>query len=291
MLIRMLACFTGLFAEAPGDGAAAGGGDGATQAAAGDGKPAAGAPAGAQKADDGQGKPAAGAAESVATLEPVIGEGEPAAVTVEDQRKYLVEKGGKADEIAKLTDADLKTQFDAKKAEEVKPAAAAGELEITPPEGMKLEDLDQAELGKFKEIMLDDKLSPSERASKLVAMHATQLRAAAEQPMQLWFKTQKEWQDKVNADTEIGGAALSQNRANMSKAITDIMGDQATETFEALKFTGAANHPAIVRLIARMSKAFVEGSLTAGAAPGTAKRGTAASIAAMYPSASNHQPG
>lgn len=263
-----------------------------TAAAAGDGKPAAAAAASTASSAGADGKPAAGAAASVAALEPVIGatEGEAAEPTVDEQRAYLVEKGGKADEIAKLDEAALKAQFDLKKGEEGKALEAKpGELDVKLPEGIKEEDLDAKQFASFKEIMQDDKLSASERASKLIELHATELRAAAEKPMQVWFTTQKAWQDEVKADAEIGGAALDTNRANMAKAITDIMGDKANETFDALKFTGAANHPAIVRLIARMSKAFVEGTLTAGAAPGTASKGLAQSIQAMYPSATGNQ--
>lgn len=233
-----------------------------------------------------------GAAKALADLAPLVDGGDgkeaSAAVTADDQRKFLVEKGGKADELAKLSEAELKTKYDEAKTadgQEAKP----GEITITVPEGI---EIDEKTLGDFKAILSDDKMKPSDRAQKLIEMHASALKAVSEAPLNLWYDTQVKWQGEVKADKELGGANLDANRAAMAKAISGVMGDKAAETFEALKYTGAANHPAIVRLLSRVSNLLVEGDLVSGAAPRAAKsKGFASAVAAMYPSASGSQAG
>lgn len=294
---HMYEALRGLFAENAAAPAAGGGAAAAAVVADPAAAPVAAAPAAAPGAappakidDKAAAAPAAGdAASKVAALDPLIDPkaAPPVVVTPDDQKKLLIEKGAKAEDLDKLKPEELQAKYDeAKKADEGKPAAPA-DYEIKVPEGI---EIDEKAVTDFKAIMADDKLSPADRANKLVEMHAAALKASAEKPMQLWFDTQKKWQDEVRADKEIGGTNLDANRSNIAKAITDIMGDQAAATFEALKYTGAANHPAIVRLFARMSKVFVEGGPAAGSAPGAGhSKDFATRVAAMYPSATGSQ--
>lgn len=218
--------------------------------------------------------------------EPLIAKVEPAAaaVSVDDQRKYLSEKGGKAEDLAKLSDADLQKQYDAAKGAEAALAAVKPEdITVTLSEGVTL---DEKTMGDFKAIVADPKLTTQERAQKLADLHVSALKGAAEAPYKLWAETQTKWQGEVKADKELGGTNFDTMRSTIAKAITDVGGPDADAIFEAFKYTGAANNPAIVRLVYRMSKALVEGDPVAGGAPADLKdKGFAASVAAMYPSA------
>lgn len=297
----------GCFAENPGAGAGAGGaaaGAGAPAAGGAPGNAAAGAPAGGAGAPAAAaGKPAAGAgagaptaAEQLDTIESIIADDPEAAaaagkVSAEDQRKYLVEKGGKADDLAKLDEAALQKAYDAQKTKDAAPAAKPGDIEIKVPDGI---EIDEKVLTDFKALLSDDKLTPAERGQKLIEMHSQALQAAAkaatEAPVQMWYDTQKKWNEEVRADKEIGGEALKATQANIAKVITEVMGPDAKKTFEAMKLTGAANHPAICRLMARVSKLFVEGDGIAGNALSSAKsRSFAQRVANMYPSATGSQ--
>lgn len=222
----------------------------------------------------------------VSTDPPSIIGGEPAPVVIsaDDQRKFLIEKGGKAEELAKLNDADLKTKFDAAKAAaEVKPAVVKPEdIKITVPDGITIDDKTMSDL---KAVIADSNITPTERAQKLVDMHVAALKASVETPLQQWRDTQTKWQGEIKADSEIGGSKLPQTMANMTKAITQVMGADTPAVIAAFRDTGAGNHPAIVKLIARMSQAYVEGKHEAGGAPSSAQPSTQKTLQAMYPSA------
>jgi hypothetical protein len=276
----------GLFVDAPapagGGGAPAAPAAAAAPAPAPEAKPAAPAP---------EAKPAAAAAAAApapeAKKDDIIAAVEPAKASADDMRKYLVEKGGKDEDVKKLSDADLEKQFTEAKAKE-QPAAKPGEvkvedIKVTVPEGI---EIDEKLMGDFKGLIADAKLSPQERAQKLVDLHASALKAAADKQQQVWTDTNEKWKGEVRADKELGGTNLEATRSTISKAITEVMGKDAASTFDAFLFTGAANNPAIVRAMFRMSKLIVEGDPVAGGAPAEAK-GLASTLASMYPSANN----
>lgn len=269
------------------DGASAGGNAGAGGVAQAGAGADTGKTGGAAQAGD---KPAGSAAENLAKLDGVIDATAkpPEVVNPEDQKALLIKNGAKAEDVDKLKPEELQAKYDEAKAAEGKPPAEKGELKITMPEGV---EIPEADLANFKAILSDDKMKPEERGQALLEMHAKALKAAGEQPLQLWFDTQVKWQGEVKADKELGGTNFDVTRANMAKAVSEVMGADAAATFEALKFTGAANHPAIVRLVARFSKAYVEGTPVGGAAPGSvANKDFASRVAAMYPSATGSQP-
>lgn len=208
---------------------------------------------------------------------------EPAKPTADEQRKFLADKGGKAEDIAKLTEAELQAKFDEAKGADAT-ATAAKEIDVKLPEGFTVDD---KVLGDFKALLADAKLTPTERAQKLVDMHASALKAVTEAPQKAWDELNTKWQGEVKADKELGGTNFDTMRSTIAKAITDVGGSEAAAIFEAFKTTGAANNPAIVRLVYRMSKALVEGGPAAGGAPASKGKGFAAAVQAMYPSAKN----
>lgn len=297
-----------------GAAAAAPGGGGSAAAAAGGGgdkgaAPAAGAAAGAAAAapvGDKGGAPAAGkdgdkgaqpAAGKGDEFEPVIGKGEakPAAgeptkaPTVDEQRKFLTEKAGlKADEVAKLGEAELKTKYDEAVAAEAAKATKIDLTKLTAPEGIQLKPEAVKELA---DVLVDAKLTPQERAQKLIDAHGAALKEAVEANFNAWRDLQKTWQAEIKADKEIGGDKYNASRAAITNAVTQIMGKDADATFEAFKATGAGNNPLIVRLMARIGNLLAEGTHVSGDAPGAAKtKSFAQRVAAMYPSASGSQP-
>lgn len=200
------------------------------------------------------------------------------AVSLDDAKKYLAEKGAKAEDLAKLDEAAIRAKYDEAKAIEAKP----GEIQIKLPEGFTL---DEKVAGEFKAVLADEKLSAQDRADKLIEMHAAALKQATEASHELWRKTQETWQGEVKADPEIGGPNFDPMRARVAKAIDEIGGEQAAKIREAFDFTGAGNNPEIIRFVDRLAKAVVEsgpvhGSPAAGAA---AKDKNAAAI--LYPTA------
>lgn len=191
----------------------------------------------------------------------------PAATTVDEQRAYLVEKGGKAEDIAKLADADLKKAFDEKKAADVKAAALPvkpEDIKITVPEGIKI---DEAQMTAIKGILADATLTPEQRGQKLVDLHAKALQAAANEPYAEWDKTQAQWQKDVKADKEIGGANFDPMQAGIGKLITKLGGGDANKIREAFVFTGAGNNPEIIRLLHRAAQALNEPGHVGGSKP------------------------
>jgi hypothetical protein len=210
---------------------------------------------------------------------------EPPKETVEpsaDERKaFLGTKGVKPEDIAKLDDAGLKAKFEELKAADAKSEAIKG-IEVKLPEGAVI---DEAGMSAFKEIIADAKLSPSERAQKLVDLHAAQLQNVIEGPVKLWMDTQKEWQGKVKSDPELGGANFTTTEKHIATCLDKFVGAKGTPqrqaVDEAFTMTGAGNHPEIVRLLTRAGKMLSEGKHVAGGAP-NASGGDV--LNTMYPS-------
>lgn len=291
-----LAVLHALFVDAPAPAAAAAGGAAPAAAPAAASKPADAGAAAAPAAAGGDKPPAAAPAAAPAKADDLVigapaAAAAPAAASVEDQRKYLIEKGGKADEVGKLTEADLKKQYDEAKGKDAVAAAQpvkAEDIKITLPEGAVV---DEKLMGEFQAVMVDTALTPQDRAQKLADMHMTALKAEVEKTYDTWRDTQKTWQGEVKADKELGGTNYDTMRSTITKAITEVGGTEAADVFTAFAFTGAANNPHIVRIMYRMAKLVTEGGPIAGGAPADAKQPTTqAAIKAMYPSATGSTP-
>lgn len=204
-----------------------------------------------------------------------------AAPSLDNVKAFLTEKGAKAEELAALDEAGLRKKYDEAKAAPAK--TEAKDIEVKLPEGITV---DEKAMGEFKEIMADDKLSPTERAQKLVDMHANALKQAAQSPYDLWNRTQAEWQATVKADPEIGGDKFDAMRATISKGITEIAGsaEAAQKIFDAFAYTGAGNQPEIIRAVFRLCKPFTEGGPIDGGKPAAVDKAGKV-LAALYPSA------
>ena len=145
------------------------------------------------------------------------------------------------------------------------------------PEGLTVSDEQATAL---LDLFNDDKLSPKDRANKLVEMHGTLVQSAiqtvGEQMVAEIQRQQAEWETAVKSDPEIGGANLAPNLAKVSKLID---AEGTPELRQALDATGAGSHPEIVKFFIKMADRYAEGAPAGGGNP-TTKESTAQR---MYP--------
>lgn len=200
---------------------------------------------------DGSGVPAgeAGAGEAGAAPAPAAAaEGEAPAKT------FLGEKaeGGKA------------APKDESGAGEAAPAAF-DPAALTLPEGFEMSE----ELGTgLAAIINNADLSPQERAQQLIDLHAASVKtvlesastALQEANMALWKQTNDEWREKIKELPEF----KADPDAEAGKVLQALKAVGASdEFFLALDLTGAGNNPAILQVLHRLSKPFMEGGSVA----------------------------
>lgn len=121
------------------------------------------------------------------------------------------------------------------------------------------------------------------QAQKLVDFHLGETSKATQALQQSWTTTQEGWIAEVKADKEVGN--LEQVRTVIAKVMNNReFTDPKFE--EALAFTGAGNHPAVVRTIFRWAQALSEGGPVAGS-PGAGRNANGtlrpSPAEAMYP--------
>lgn len=126
---------------------------------------------------------------------------------------------------------------------------------------------------------------PPDRAQPLFDAHMAALKTAVDATRQAatehWQSTQREWQDQLRADKDIGGDKLDKSIQAIRGGAKNLLGDQAAkDLFTALNLTGAGNNPAIVKA---MHKAFA--THAAATSVGGRPTGTGGKSAAevMYP--------
>jgi len=150
---------------------------------------------------------------------------------------------------------------------------------ITIPEGLSRDD---ALFGDFANIAKEHGLA-GPVAQTLVDLAAKQVQAANQKLQASWDKQNSDWQAEVRADKEIGGDKLSEVLQTFSKVASDP--ELSDPKFrEALAFTGAGNHPAIVRTLARWAKALSEGGPVRGTPSQGMQRPTSVGEAIYGPS-------
>lgn len=156
----------------------------------------------------------------------------------------------------------------------VEGAPKEGYKDFTLPKGV---ELDKEMLDEAKTFMSKDLNLTQDKAQKLVDFHVKALQGMAEAPYQLWADTQREWQAEVAKDAELGGSNLPQVKTRIAKLL-DEHGDPKVR--EALAFTGAGNHPAIIRTLNNLAKLLTEGAFIPGGGGVNPER-TAAQV--LYP--------
>jgi hypothetical protein len=99
-------------------------------------------------------------------------------------------------------------------------------------------------------------------AQKLLDLSAKAMKANADAIYGAWHKQQTDWLAAIKADPELGpnleGLRQTFARVADNRELSD------PEFRQALDFTGAGTHPAVVRTLTRWAKALSEGGLVAG---------------------------
>lgn len=132
---------------------------------------------------------------------------------------------------------------------------------LTIPEGMKTDD---PLFKSFAEAFGDDKLGPQERGQKLLDIYKDGIKAVQDQGRQLWETTNADWIKAVKADPEIGGAKFDATKTSIAKAIDSLGPADAVAFRQGLDATGAGNHPAIWKGLAKMAANLTEGGHVTG---------------------------
>lgn len=145
------------------------------------------------------------------------------------------------------------------------------------PEGLTLSEAQQTLVG---DLAAKHNLSAA-ALSDLMEVYGNEVKQAQEAGTQLYAQTQENWVKEVKADKDIGGDKLAGVLATIAKVRDD---PKLTDPkfAEALNFTGAGNHPAVVKTLYNWAKALNEGGPVKGSPSGQAKI-TGPSAKAMYP--------
>jgi hypothetical protein len=151
-----------------------------------------------------------------------------------------------------------------------KPAEAPAPFDgakLTLPEGMKADD---PNVKAFTDLMSDDKVSPQERGQKLMDLYKTGVEQVRQANVEAWNTMNTNWIKEVKADPDIGGAKFEPTKASIAKAI-DQLGPELSVAFrQGLDVTGAGNHPAIWKGLAKMASILTEGGHVSGNPPSAA---------------------
>lgn len=125
---------------------------------------------------------------------------------------------------------------------------------FTLPDGVAL---DETALAKATPI-LRELGHNQEQAQKLVTLYAEMQQQAAEQQLAGFNQVKKDWQSAIKADGEFGGDKLPQT-LGAAKAVLTKFGDKTL--LSDLKEWGWANHPGLIKLLARVNAHLSEDTL------------------------------
>lgn len=135
---------------------------------------------------------------------------------------------------------------------------------LTLPEGMKTDD---PLFKTFAETFTDEKLDAQTRGQKLIDLYQQGVKSVREASLAAWTETNAKWVNDVKADPEIGGAKFEPTKNSIAKAI-DSLGPELSVAFrQGLDATGAGNHPAIWKGLAKMAALLTEGGHVTGNPP------------------------
>lgn len=144
------------------------------------------------------------------------------------------------------------------------PVVAFDAAKLTLPEGMKADD---PAFKSFGEIFTDDKLDPQAKGQKLIDLYKDAVAGMRQQQQDVWKTTNDGWVAAVKADPEIGGAKFEPTKTSIARAI-DSLGPELSVAFrQGLDATGAGNHPAIWKGLAKMAALLTEGGHVSGSPP------------------------
>lgn len=163
---------------------------------------------------------------------------------------------------------DAAKSEDAKSDKDDKDAGAPDEYsDFNMPEGV---EVDAALLDQFKPIAKELGLT-QEQAQRLVDLQASSAKEAAERSQKAFTEQQDEWVNTAKADKEFGGDKFEESVGAARAALKAVAGDNYPKLQDALNFTGAGNHPEVIRFMVRLSK-FVNEDTNESGGPNVGKR-------------------
>ena len=129
--------------------------------------------------------------------------------------------------------------------------AQPGYGEFKLPEGVAA---DADSLKPATELFAETGLS-QEQAQKFIDLAMARESAAAQRGVQAFVDLQNQWVSEIKADPDIGGDRLKTSLASAARAIDRL---NVPGLREALNFTGAGNHPAVVKAFVRLGQMISE---------------------------------
>lgn len=146
---------------------------------------------------------------------------------------------------------------------------------FTLPDGIQLDEEALASATPvFKDVGLNQ-----EQAQKLVSLYADMQNKAAASQVAGFQQVKQAWVSEIKSDAEFGGAKLTQT-LGAAKAVIGKYGDKAL--LNDLKEWGWANHPGLIRMLARVNADLSEDTLVNADAAAQAAPKSAAEI--LWPS-------
>jgi hypothetical protein len=119
------------------------------------------------------------------------------------------------------------------------------------PEGVTA---DAEQLKPATELFAETGLS-QDQAQKFIDLAMARETAAAHKSVQAFVDLQNQWVSEIKADPDIGGDRLKSSLASANRAIDRL---NVPGLREALNFTGAGNHPAVVKAFVRLGQMIAE---------------------------------
>lgn len=129
--------------------------------------------------------------------------------------------------------------------------APPGYGEFKLPEGVSL---DAEQLKPATELFAESGLS-QEQAQKFIDLAMARESAAQQRGVQAFVDLQNQWVSEIKADPDIGGDRLKASLSSAARAIDRL---NVPGLREALNFTGAGNHPAVVKAFVRLGQMISE---------------------------------
>jgi hypothetical protein len=134
------------------------------------------------------------------------------------------------------------------------------------PEGV---EPDADAIGKYTEVLGKHRLA-QDVGQELLDLHTESLKTYADhvasEQQRIWNDTRAEWRKQVMADEQIGGSGFQTSLAAIARMRDKFQGNKS-EFDNFLKVTGAGDHPAFLKFIHNVARAFDEPAPVAAAKP------------------------
>jgi hypothetical protein len=159
-------------------------------------------------------------------------------------------------------DGEAKPEGEAKPAEGGEAPATFDLTAVKLPEGVTIDE----NVGKsFAEILSKADLSPQERGQQLIDLHVKALQDVqttfTEQAKTTWTEMNDKWRAETIALPEFKGNPEAE-AGKVMQALVAVGADE--KFFQAMDLTGAGNHPAVMQVLHRLTKPFIEGGAVGG---------------------------